>query len=263
MIVKDKVVVVTGGASGIGLELCRRFTDEGARVVLSDLHEDMVASRASSMGVASVAGNVRNEEDIVHIVDFALDTFGAIDMFCSNAGIAAEATDQAPTEEWQRFFDVNLMSHVFAAKHVLPHMLERGGGYLLNTASAAGLLVEPKAAPYTVTKHAAVGFAEWLAVAYGYRGIQVSVLCPAGVVTPLIDGNASLLADAITTSQLADIVVKAIDEERFMISTHAWVLDLLKLKGEDYPAYLRAMDQARQSFSEGQGAASPTTSGQR
>ncbi len=138
-----------------------------------------------------------------------------------------------------------------------------GGGYLLNTASAAGLLVEPKAAPYTVTKHAAVGFAERLAVAYGYRGIRVSALCPAGVVAPLIDGNASLLADAITTSQLADIVVQAIDEERFMISTHGWVLDLLKLKGEDYPAYLRAMDQARQSFSEGQGAASPTTSGQR
>jgi NAD(P)-dependent dehydrogenase (short-subunit alcohol dehydrogenase family) len=240
MNVKDKVAVVTGGAQGIGLALCTRFAREGAHVVLSDLSQEACERQAAPIGALPVAADVGREEDIANLVSATVDRFGRIDLFVSNAGIAVDGGIDTPTDGWRKIIDVNLMSEVFAARHAIPHMLEQGSGYLLNVASAAGLLVVPDTVSYTVTKHAAIGFTEWLAVMYGDRGIGVSVLCPAAVRTPILEGKEDTPEgqDAITTEQLADIVMDGLAEERFMISTHPWVLDKFAIKARDYDEYI-------------------------
>jgi NAD(P)-dependent dehydrogenase (short-subunit alcohol dehydrogenase family) len=248
--INGSVIVVTGGAGGIGLALSTRFVREGAQVVLSDLHPEATEAHAAAIGAYGVPADVGKEEDVANLVRAATERFGRIDMFCSNAGIAVLGTEQVPADKWKTIYDVNVLSHVYAAKYVLPAMVERGDGYLLNVASAAGLTVEFHAAPYTVSKHAAVGFAEWLAAAYGDAGIKVSVLCPAAVRTPIIAGIPSLEKSAITTDELADIVVDAIGKEQFLISTHQSVLDDFKLKGTDYDAYIRQMRRERAAWAE-------------
>jgi NAD(P)-dependent dehydrogenase (short-subunit alcohol dehydrogenase family) len=169
--------------------------------------------------------------------------FGRIDLFVSNAGIAIDGGIDTPTDKWQKIINVNLMSEVFAAKYAIPHMLRQGSGYLLNVASAAGLLVIFDTVSYTVTKHAAIGFTEWLAATYGDQGIGVSVLCPAAVRTPILKGKEDTPEgkDAITTDQLADMVIAGLAEERFMISTHAWVLERFAVKARDYDEYIRML----------------------
>ncbi len=243
MNVQDKVAVVTGGAQGIGLALCTRFAREGAHVVLSDLSQEACEHQAAPIGALPVAADVSREEDIANLVSATVDRFGRIDLFVSNAGIAVDGGIDTPNDEWRKIIDVNLMSEVFAARHAIPHMLEQGSGYLLNVASAAGLLVIPDTVSYTVTKHAAIGFTEWLAVMYGDRGIGVSVLCPAAVRTPILEGKEDTPEgqDAITTEQLADIVMVGLAEERFMISTHPWVLDKFAIKAGDYDEYIRTL----------------------
>ena len=243
MNVKDKVCVVTGGASGIGLGLCTRFMKEGAHVVLSDLNPQACEREAGKIGAVPVAADVGREEDIASLVATTIAHFGRIDLFVSNAGIGIDGGIETPTDKWQKIINVNLMSEVFAAKYAVPHMLEQGSGYLLNVASAAGLLVIFDTVSYTVTKHAAIGFTEWLAATYGDQGIGVSVLCPAAVLTPILAGKADTPEgrDAITTEQLADIVVKGLAEERFMISTHTWVLERFAVKGRDYDEYIRML----------------------
>jgi len=243
MDVRDKVAVVTGGAQGIGLALCTRFAHEGAHVVLSDLRQEACERQAAPIGALPVAADVGREEDIANLVSATVERFGRIDLFVSNAGIAVDGGIHTPNDEWRKIIDVNLMSEVYAARHAIPHMLEQGSGYLLNVASGAGLLVIPDTVGYTVTKHAAIGFTEWLAVMYGGRGIGVSVLCPAAVLTPILEGkeNTPEGMDAITTEQLADIVMKGIAEERFMISTHAWVLEKFAIKARDYDEYIRTL----------------------
>lgn len=246
-LLKDKVIVVTGGASGIGLALCTRFRREGGQIVLSDRHQQAAAAAAAPIGATAFAGDVGNEEDVANLVRATLDAFGRIDMFCSNAGIAIGGGERTPAEQWKLIYDVNVLAHVYAAKYVLPHMLERGSGYLLNTASGAGLLTEFHSVPYAVSKHAAVGLAEWLAISYGHRGITVSVLCPADVATPMIEGKPSAMTPVITTEQLADVVMQGIEQERFMISTHDFVLELFKVKGNDYEQYIRVMGEGRRA----------------
>jgi NAD(P)-dependent dehydrogenase (short-subunit alcohol dehydrogenase family) len=244
MDVKDKVVVVTGGAQGIGLALCTRFAEEGAHVVLSDLRQDACQRAAAPIGALPVAADVGREEDVEHLVATTVAQLGRIDLFVSNAGIAIDGgVLETTTEQWQKIIGVNLMSEIYAARHAIPHMLEQGSGYLLNVASAAGLLVIPDTVSYTVTKHAAIGFTEWLAVMYGDRGIGVSVLCPAAVLTPILAGKEDTPEgqDAITTEQLADIVVQGLAEERFMINTHPWVLEKFALKAQDYDGYIRTL----------------------
>jgi NAD(P)-dependent dehydrogenase (short-subunit alcohol dehydrogenase family) len=243
MNVRDKVCVVTGGASGIGLGLCTRFAQEGAHVVLSDLSQEACEERAAPIGALPVAADVGREEDIANLVSATIDRFGRIDLFVSNAGIAIDGGIDTPTDKWQKIIGVNLMSEIFAAKYAIPHMLEQGSGYLLNVASAAGLLVIPDTVSYTVTKHAAIGFTEWLAVIYGDRGIGVSVLCPAAVLTPILAGKEDTPEgqDAITTDQLADLVIDGLAEERFMINTHPWVLEKFALKAHDYDDYIRTL----------------------
>ena len=189
MNVKDKVAVVTGGAQGIGLALCTRFAQEGAQVVLSDLKQEACERSAAPIGALPVAADVGREEDIANLVAATIDRFGRIDLFVSNAGIAIDGGLDTPTDKWRKIIDVNLMSEIYAAKYAIPHMLEQGSGYLLNVASAAGLLVIFDTVGYTVTKHAAIGFTEWLAATYDDQGIGVSVLCPAAVLTPILAGK--------------------------------------------------------------------------
>ncbi len=248
MNVNGKVVAVTGGASGIGLALCTRFAEEGAKVVLSDLDSQECARHAASIEALPVVADVAREEDVARLVSATVKEHGRIDMFVSNAGIGIDGgVVETTPEQWQKMIGVNLMSQVFAAKHAVPHMLKQGSGYLLNVASAAGLLVISDTVSYTVTKHAAVGLAEWLAATYDDQGIRVSVLCPAAVRTPIIAGKEDTPEgrDAITTEELADIVVAGLAEERFMISTHPWVLERFAIKARDYDEYIATMRAAR------------------
>ena len=189
---REKVVVVTGGANGIGRALCRRFAKEGARgIVVADLDVKAATKVAEEIGGVAVATNVGIEADVKRLAERTIQEFGQIDLFCCNAGIALDGGIDAPDEDWQRIWNVNLMSHVYAARSVVPGMLARGSGYFLQTASAAGLLTQIGSAPYAVTKHAAVAFAEWLSIRYGDSGIGVSCLCPQGVRTNMLLGSES------------------------------------------------------------------------
>jgi NAD(P)-dependent dehydrogenase (short-subunit alcohol dehydrogenase family) len=249
--IKDRVVVVTGAASGIGLAMCRRFVVEGAAgVVLADRDVKVHAFAAALRGgvaVVPVVGDVSSEADVQGIVATAMDRFGRIDLFCSNAGISVRGAFEAVTDaEWERIWQVNVMAHIYASRAVLPIMLAAGGGYLLQTASAAGLLTQLGAAPYAVTKHAAVAFAEWLAITYGDRGIKVSCLCPLGVRTPLLhDASAqthALLDETlIEPEQVADAVVTGLADERFLILPHPEVAVYFGRMASDYDRWLRGM----------------------
>ena len=247
MDLKDKVVVVTGGANGIGRALCIRFAAEGARgVVVADVDSDGAVRVAESIGGVAVTADVSAEADVIRLVNRATEAFGPIDLFCSNAGIGATGGVEAPNAVWQRIWDVNFMAHVYAARAVLPGMLSRGGGYLLQTASAAGLLTQIGSAPYAVTKHAAVALAEWLAITYGDAGIKVSCLCPQGVRTNLLSGPDgevfSFLRDtALEPEQVADAVVAGLAAERFLILPHPDVAEFFRRRADDYDRWLRGM----------------------
>ncbi|SRR5579871_979503 len=250
-----KVAVVTGGASGIGAALSRRFAAEGARaVVVADFNGDGAAAVAREIGAVALAArvDVRDESQVAQLVNENIERFGPIDLFCSNAGIAIGGGEEASNEDWQRIWEVNLMAHVYAARAALPSMLARGGGYLLNTASAAGLLTQADSAPYSVTKHAAVSFAEWLAITYGDRGIRVSCLCPQGVRTPMLmrEGTRSsvggfLQDGSISPEELADAVIAGLAEERFLILPHPEVAEYFRRKATDYDRWLRGMRKFR------------------
>jgi NAD(P)-dependent dehydrogenase (short-subunit alcohol dehydrogenase family) len=252
MELRDKVVVVTGGAGGIGSALCRRFAAEGARgIVVADLAAagpDRVATEIGAQAVA-VPTDVSVEADVAALVERSIDAFGPVDLFCSNAGIGIGGGVDTPNGEWQRIWDINLMAHVYAARHVLPGMLARGEGYLLNTASAAGLLTQLGSAPYSVTKHAAVALAEWLAITHGDAGIKVSCLCPQGVRTPMLlqgigqqAGSAVLASGAmIEPEQLADAVVEGLRDERFLILPHPEVAEYMRRKATDPDRWLAGM----------------------
>jgi NAD(P)-dependent dehydrogenase (short-subunit alcohol dehydrogenase family) len=243
----DKVAVVTGGAAGIGRALCRRFAAEGARgVVVADLDAAGAERVARETGGLAVPVDVSREADVAALVARATAAYGPIDLFCSNAGIALEGGVEVPDRDWQRIWSVNCMAHVYAARAVLPGMLARGQGYLLQTASAAGLLTQIGSAPYSVTKHAAVALAEWLAVTYGDRGIRVSCLCPQGVRTNMLAGAQTgtgrfLLEGALEPEQVADAVVAGLAEERFLILPHPEVGEYFRRKANDYDRWLRGM----------------------
>ncbi|MBS1241565.1 MAG: oxidoreductase, short chain dehydrogenase/reductase family [Gemmatimonadetes bacterium] len=242
-----KVAVVTGGASGIGAALCRRFAAEGARaVVVADLDLEGAEAVAAGIGGMPQRCDVAREADLRRLVDDVTRGFGGIDLLVSNAGIAFGGDEQTPDAEWRRMFDVNTMSHVWAARAVLPQMLARGEGYLLSVASAAGLLSQPGSAPYAVTKHAAVAFAEWLAFTYGDRGIKVSCLCPMGVRTPMLEQDlggmaAVLLQDAVSAEEVASEVVAGLAAERFLILPHPQVHEYLQQKAADRDRWLAGM----------------------
>src|SRR5947209_1616358 len=224
MQIQNRVVVVTGGANGIGQALCRAFAAEGAKVVVADIDEQNAKRVAAEVKGTPVVTNVARESEVKRLVDETTQKFGQVDIFCSNAGVGVQGGPEASDNHWQRSWDVNMMAHVYAARAVLPQMLARKQGYLVQTVSAAGLLTSLGSAPYAVTKHAALGFAEWLAITYGEQGIRVSALCPQGVLTDMLKadhpGTKMLLEGAIEPEQVADNVVRAIAEERFMILPH-------------------------------------------
>jgi NAD(P)-dependent dehydrogenase (short-subunit alcohol dehydrogenase family) len=248
MRIADKVVVVTGGANGIGRALARCFAKEDARaVVVADIDASGAAVVAQEIGGISLEVDVSNEADIVRLVKYTEENFGGIDLFCSNAGIIIQGGVEVPDLEWQRIWEVNVRAHIYAARAVLPGMIARGGGYLLQTASAAGLLSQIGSAPYSVTKHAAVALAEWLAITHYDQGIRVSVLCPQGVRTNMLAGashtgvGAFLRETAIDPDQVAEEVVKGLASEKFLILPHPQVAEYLQRKAADYDRWLRGM----------------------
>ena len=252
MKVNGKIVVVTGGGSGIGRALCRRFAAEGARtVVVVDIDTDAATGVAREIdGLAIGGADVSDERLVKLVVAEVLHHRDRIDLFCSNAGIAVDGDEQTPTADWERCWGVNVMAHVYAARAVLPHMLARGSGYLLQTVSAAGLLTHIQSATYAVTKHAALAFAEWLSIAYGDRGITVSALCPQGVRTGMLEraaagGRTFLLDSAIEPEQVAENVIEGLAEERFLILPHADVGEYFRRKATDYDRWLRGMRKLR------------------
>jgi NAD(P)-dependent dehydrogenase (short-subunit alcohol dehydrogenase family) len=247
MELKNKVIVVTGGGRGIGRALCRRFAVEGAKaVIVADINAEAAADVATDIKGMAVGLDVARESDMNRLVRQVIGAYGVIDLFCSNAGIMTPGGAETPDTDWQRIWDINVMAHVFAAREVLPGMLSRGEGYLLQTVSAAGLLSMIGSAPYAVTKHAALGFAEWLAITYGDRGIKVSALCPQGVRTDMLtdddSGIGALLAQtALEPEQVAGEVVKGLAEERFLILPHPEVAEYFRAKAADYDRWLRNM----------------------
>lgn len=259
MKVRDKVVVVTGGASGIGKSLCERFAAEGARaVVVADINQDGVdqvaALIADKTRVLAIRADVSHEADVKALVAITTQTFGHIDLFCSNAGIFTMGGEEVDNDAWDRIWDINVMAHIFAARAVLPGMLERGEGYLLNTASAAGLLSQIGSAPYAVTKHAAVGFAEWLSITYGNRGIKVSVLCPQAVRTQMTantrGGGVAGVDGMLEPEVLAQTVIETLEEERFLCLPHPQVLTYMQRKTADYDRWLGGMRRLQDQYSE-------------
>ena len=248
----DKIIVVTGAASGIGRALAHRFVAEGARaVVCSDRDGDGVRAVAAEIGGVAIQADVSREADIKALIEQVESQIGPIDLFCSNAGIGVGGGAETPTEDWQRIWDINVMAHVWAARHLVPLMAARGGGYLLNTSSAAGLLSQIGSAPYAVTKHAAVGLAEWLAITHGDQGIKVSVLCPQAVRTAMTAGNPDGVASIdgmMEPDVVAESCVRAIETETFLVLPHPEVLTYMRNKTNDYDRWIGGMRKLNRRF---------------
>jgi NAD(P)-dependent dehydrogenase (short-subunit alcohol dehydrogenase family) len=252
MRIEGKIVVVTGGANGIGRALCRRFAADGAKtVVVADIDAAAAIRVAGEIGGIAIVANVAKEQDLVELVRQVTDNYGEIDLFCSNAGILIQGGVETGDAEWQRIWEVDVMAHVYAARAVLPAMLVRGRGYLLQTVSAAGLLTLLGSAPYSVAKHAALALAEWLAITYGDRGIKVSALCPQGVRTGMLPVDSSvgpiLQEHAIAPEQVAGAVIEGLAEERFLILPQPEVAEYFRRKATDYERWLRGMRRLQAS----------------
>jgi NAD(P)-dependent dehydrogenase (short-subunit alcohol dehydrogenase family) len=254
MDVAGKVVIVTGGASGIGRALVYRFADEGAKgIVVADLDQEGATDVATDLDNAiAVSCDVADLAHADVLISAAEQSFGPVDLFCANAGVAVGA-GLGSAADWDLAFNVNVRAHIAAAERLLPGWLERGSGYFLATASAAGIASQIGSAPYAVTKHAAVAFAEWLSVTYGERGVRASCLCPMGVNTPMLNvggpANEDVKAgdvvraagDVLEPEQVADIVVEALREERFLVLPHPEVLTFFQRKASDYDRWLSGM----------------------
>jgi NAD(P)-dependent dehydrogenase (short-subunit alcohol dehydrogenase family) len=252
--VTGRVIVVTGSARGIGRALAKRFATAGAQaVIVADIDLDGASGVAREIDGEAVRCDVSRESDVRDLVERVESQHGRIDIFCSNAGIAVGGGPEASNDQWQHIWDVNLMSHVFVARHALPGMLARGEGYLLGTVSAAGLLNHVFAAPYGVTKAAALSLFEWLSIAHGSQGIRVSCLCPQGVKTDMLAAERKLGLNFLTESALepdavAEIVLEGIHEERFLILPHPEVAEYFRRKAEDYDRWLKGMRRLRASI---------------
>jgi len=249
MELNDRVAVITGGTGGIGQAMAKAFLTEGARtVVLADLDAELVAQVGAEIGCEGHACDVTNETEVAALVESTLEAHGPIDLFCSNAGSIAEGVlTDAPNEMWQSQWELHVMSHLYAARAVLPSMIARGEGYLLNTASAAGLLAAIGSGPYTVSKAAAVKMAEFLSITHGDDGIRVSVLCPQGVNTAMAprslgDGATDGIIEA---DELAGVVLDALREERFHVLPHPEVGEYIKRKADDPDRWLGGMRRLR------------------
>jgi NAD(P)-dependent dehydrogenase (short-subunit alcohol dehydrogenase family) len=253
MQLQGKVIVITGAASGIGKALAKRFAPERpAGLVIADLSATQAAleAQAQALNAAGIptltySADVGQEAQVQALVAAAQERFGRIDVFCSNAGLIRDGNENTPDADWQLNWQVHVMAHVYAARAVVPGMRERGEGYLVNTASAAGLLTSLPSATYAVTKHACIALAEWLSIQHGEAGVRVSVVCPQAVDTPMIAGRAGSAAarndGVISADDLADVVVQGMAEENFLILPHPQVLDYFQRKANDYDRWLGGM----------------------
>jgi len=245
--IRDKVVVVTGAASGIGAAMAARFAAEGAgAVVVLDIDGEGAVRTADAIGGEAMQLDVSDDVRTSEVIAKIEKSYGRIDILCLNAGIASDGSVDEPNAVWQTTWDVNVMSHVYATRYALPGMIERGEGYLVHTASAAGLLTSIGTAPYSVTKHAVVALAEWLSITYGDQGIRVSALCPQFVDTPMLDAYAGKMRDWVMTSvvtaeEVADAVVAGIEAETFLILPHPEVAGFFANKATDYDRWLAGM----------------------
>lgn len=252
MDIKDRIIVVTGAAGGIGRALALRFAAAGARkIICADI--DLGGAEATAAMIDGVARrvNVASEDDIQALIEETEANVGPIDLFCSNAGILIPGGAEVANDGWQRIWDINVMAHVFAARHLVPLMAARGGGYLLNTASAAGLLSQVGSAPYAVTKHAAVALAEWLALTHGDDGIKVSVLCPQAVRTDMTKGHEDGVASIngmMEPEPVAEACLKAIEAETFLVLPHPEVLGYMRNKTENYDRWIGGMKKLNRRF---------------
>ena len=249
MEVENKRIIITGSANGIGSSLSRVFKERNVKsMILVDLDESNNSKLASEVGGIPYKADVGSEDDIIKLIEFAKQEMGGIDIFCSNAGISgAGGLLNTSNEDWSNIWNINVMSHIHAAKHALPSMLEQGYGYFMNTASAAGLLTQLGAAGYSVTKSAAVSFAEWLKVTYGERGIGVSCLCPQGVRTPMVEDAPEIVGSLVSIDGLlepdvvANEVMECIEREQFLITPHPEVLEYMKIKASDPDRWINGM----------------------
>jgi NAD(P)-dependent dehydrogenase (short-subunit alcohol dehydrogenase family) len=268
MLVADKVAIVTGAGAGIGAAIAQRLVEAGARVVVTDLQAERVHQVAKELdairpGAAiGLAADVSDAADIQRSIDAAAEAWGPVDLYVANAGIGQGVGLDATEDDWHRVLEVNVLAHVRAAKLLVPAWLERGAGYFLVTASAAGLLTQIGSATYSVSKHGAVAFAEWLSITYGDRGIAVSCLCPMGVKTAGLTGASDAsdavvrqAAKAVTDSgrvleplDVADSVMEAIGDERFLVLPHAEVLEFWRRKTSDYDRWLKGMRRYQNSL---------------
>jgi len=268
MIVTGSVAIVTGASGGIGSALAQRLLEHGASVVVTDLGADRVAATVASLEtagpgrVAGLAGDCSEESHVRAVIDLAESRFGPVDLYAANAGVGLGQGLDSSEADWETSIDVNVLAHVRAARLLTPGWLQRGRGYFLSTASAAGLLTQIGSPTYSVTKHAAVAFAEWLSVTYGARGIAVSCLCPMGVNTAMLHGGAEsddesarMGAKAVTEAggvleplDVADVVVEAIGTEQFLILPHPEVLDFSQRKAADHDRWIRGMQRFQDSL---------------
>ena len=248
-------VVVTGAGSGIGAALARRFAAEGARVVVNDINAAAAAEVAASCDAAVVPGDAASEQGVAHLVATAAEVLGGIDMYCANAGLARGGGEDAAEPDWDISWQVNVMAHVRAARLLTGPWLARGSGHLICTVSAAGLLTMLGSAPYSVTKHAALAFAEWMAATYEHRGIIVQAICPQGVRTPLLDaswavGQAILGGSAISPEAAADAVIEGIADGRFLILPHPEVARMYAGRAADPDRWLHGMNKLQRRVEE-------------
>lgn len=247
----DRGVVITGAGGGIGAAMARAMADRGARLVVADIDAQAAQSVAHETGGLAVVADVSTAAGVEHLHAAAVEQLGHIDLYCANAGIATEGGPEAADDLWQRTWEVNTLAHVRAVRLLLPQWLERGEGRLLATVSAAGLLMSLGSAPYSVTKHAALSFAEWLRATYAHRGIVVQALCPQGVVTPMLHnaGEAArrmLAADAVTPEAVAEQVIEALRSEEFLILPHPQVTDYCLARASDPTGWLSRMNGLQQ-----------------
>jgi NAD(P)-dependent dehydrogenase (short-subunit alcohol dehydrogenase family) len=252
---KPQRVVVTGAGGGIGAALARRFAADGARVIVNDLNPAAAEAVAAEIGGLAVPGDAANEADTRRLVDTAWAELGGVDLFCANAGILTAGPADASDAAWDQAWQVNVMSHVYVARAVLPRWLDNGGGRLLFTVSAAGLLTLLGSAPYSVTKHAALGFAEWLRATYAHRGITVQALCPQGVRTDMLLGGdrdsasrSQLAATAMDPAEVAAVVAKAVEGDSFLVLPHSEVAEYYRRRATDPDRWLAGMNKIQRGF---------------
>ena len=252
MELKDKIIVVTGAASGIGEGLVKRFADEAPKaIVCADIDEAGAARVAEAYGGVAMAADIGTEAGVVSLIDRVEAEVGPIDLMCCNAGILLIGGPETPDEDWDRIIDINVKSHIWTARHLVPKMIERGGGYFLNTASAAGLLSQVGSMPYAVTKHAAVAIGEWLAFTYGDRGIKVTLLCPQAVRSKMTEGHEEGVASMdgmLEPSDAAEACVEAIREETFLALPHDKVLGYAQAKTANYDRWIGGMKKLNRIY---------------